>query len=99
MDEFKFKIGDLVTTRAAIAECEDGARVGQCRTPMRFVIVERRTQECPGGMQLHYMLARDGKSGLFNEIEVASIDDWKPIASLKQIIEYHLAMCAWKRPE
>ena len=76
MPEFKYQIGELVTTRQVLAEIEMAAKIGEARCPKALMIIERLTQECPGGVQLHYALSYDGSIYRVNEIEVAPLSEF-----------------------
>lgn len=73
---FKFAIGDLVLTRVGIAEAESQCRHGEACFPNLHVVIERVIQECPGGMQLKYQIARNGIQHLVLEIELAPPEDF-----------------------
>lgn len=52
---FKFEIGEIVTTKAAVASYtnlpdDEGKRY----SPQDLFIIERTLQQCPGGIQRHY---------------------------------------------
>lgn len=47
--EWKYQIGDVLTHRLYLADpVVEGAP--------RFLVLERMAQECPGGVQLHYLV-------------------------------------------
>jgi hypothetical protein len=75
MPEFKFQIGQLVTLKTALADCLKRAGLGTLSTPTSGIVVERMSQECPGGVQLHYAVARNGETLRCNEIELISFDE------------------------
>lgn len=71
-EHFKFDIGDFV--QSAFCEINEKANL---RRPedTTFQIIERIYQECPGGVQLHYLcrqmaFMQDQKVIQFNEIEL-----------------------------
>lgn len=86
---FKFEIGQIVTTRVAIAETVSAAKIGEGRHPHLYMVVSRFLDECPGGVQLHYGLARAGECKRFNEPEVAlpsEIDMVAMMGSCRKIV-------------
>lgn len=89
---FEFEIGDLVTTHAAIEEC----RMAGGRAPRVGMIVERISQECPGGFQRQYRF-RLGSSEMytFNEIEVVAVSEAAVASdSIKNISSFKLLQAA-----
>lgn len=50
---FEFEIGEIVYCKDA---CHD-----QSHVPLKAVIVGRLAEECPGGVQKHYVLSRDNR--------------------------------------
>lgn len=89
--EFKFKIGQTVFhTAAATWEAEEIAEGDRKNWPrgffseQRWFIIERMTQECPGGVQKHYVCRGVSRSGgvtkeffKFNEIELEEVKNGK----------------------
>lgn len=88
MREFKFKIGDLVYSRAGIHDCKVGMRINSTRTPIATMISERVHQECPGGVQLHYKLD-NGASHL--EESLCGVDSPEVHQFLNELSAYMLA--------
>jgi hypothetical protein len=77
MADFKFQIGQLVTTKIGVAEAIDYCRAGQFRVPIRGVVVERVAQECSGGVQLRYKLANgSGENADFLEVALADLSEF-----------------------
>lgn len=70
--EFKFKIGDLVYMKCGINDCLVGLRVNTPKMPITFMVCERVSQECPGGVQLHYKL--DQGESVLEETLVSATD-------------------------
>ena len=66
MEEHKFAIGELVTTRVELAEADLG------KSPRPYQVLEQRRQTCPGGEQLHYLLHVGDRQILFLEIELVN---------------------------
>ena len=69
-NDFKFELGDLVVHRGEAA----GFRVSHSRVrfgtkPMVLVVCERVWQECPGGVQLSYVVS--GGAVKVNILEIA----------------------------
>lgn len=81
MAEFKFKIGDLVVFKAGIADSMQSCKAGRHAQPNHFMVVQRLSQECPGGTQLSYDLPGLGR--MANEIELASPDEFDLVAATK----------------
>lgn len=75
MPEFKFNIGDLVVAKAAMADCESSFAIdGMQGTRAKvFMVCERLTQECHGGVQIKYGLS-GGAIAL--EIELAPFSEY-----------------------
>lgn len=87
--DFKFKVGDIVQHAALAswnaeiqAQNDDVQSVWAAmrNSPQRWFIVERQSQECPGGVQKHYIargVSRDSSLTKdyfkFNEIELMII--------------------------
>lgn len=73
---FKFEIGDMVCSRQAVQESLDSIHLRKIerdvssRFPLSMVIVERIEQECPGGIQRHYVCAINGQNSKHTEIEL-----------------------------
>lgn len=83
---FKFNIGDLVITKEAAANCTVSAEHGiAARHPNHLLVVQRESQECPGGTQYHYVFGGDQPRKM-NEIELmlASEFDWAGLAALQK---------------
>lgn len=74
--DFRFKVGDLVVTKVGIEECKLLCAGGEMHYPMIFMVIERHTQECPGGVQVHYTLGRPGAVNKFNDIELTLLSDF-----------------------
>lgn len=89
--EFKFNIGQVVTTVASsvrVDEDEEGNIRGR---PMLLNIVERHMSECPGGVQMYYVARGNYASDhfnnslvhftreltKFNEVELMSLEDYE----------------------
>lgn len=71
MQEQRFKIGDLVITKAGLEECHLASLAGRLRIPIVYMIVEINIQECPGGRQVFYIVGSDGERyDKFNDIEL-----------------------------
>lgn len=68
----KFKVGELVMFKSAIADCESSCRIGSFRLPSHYMVVERHEMECPGGVQYGYALRtrRDATYERINEVEL-----------------------------
>ena len=76
---FKFKIGEIVTTKLDIAEYELGLktlpvedlellrRTGRIMRPVMMFVVSRWMEECPGGVQIHYgIIHRSDQAGIMS---------------------------------
>lgn len=77
---FKFNIGDLVILKVGIEQSRLSALAGEAAMPMSFMICERQSQECPGGVQLHYVISEAGKLSRVLEQELvlsSTIDKWE----------------------
>lgn len=70
MPEFKFQIGDILCLRTALVECAANAAAGNRHYPVALQVIERRSQECPNGTQLHYAFSKGDQLALFNETEL-----------------------------
>ena len=75
--DFKFNIGDIVTTAPLIRDAELGKRISpeKVHRPAMLVILSRSLEECYGGIQRHYLCRTYVERGLreriqFNEIEL-----------------------------
>ena len=79
---FKFKIGEIVLAKTGIEECRINHHLSY---PAPMMITERRTQECPGGIQIHYLVSSGGKQFLLNEIELAKLDEFDSEAAYKEM--------------
>ncbi len=53
---FKYKIGDIVATRAGVHQMEWAKPMNDRHIPQALQILERLLQECHGGLQLHYVV-------------------------------------------
>jgi len=75
MTEFKFQIGDVVIhkTAAVSASC-----LSQTNLPKLGIVLERLTQECHGGLQLHYKcrFGIDGLCPMLCELELVLYSEW-----------------------
>lgn len=80
MYDFKFNVGDRVYIKVgyddALAKCKFGER----SLPLSFLIVERHSQECPGGVQGHYHVSNVSQKVLLNAIEIGGLWDDLDIA-------------------
>lgn len=83
---FKFEIGEIVLLKLRVAE--SSLEIG--RRPSLLTVLERHTQECPGGTQIHYTLVGGDRQDVFraNEIEVCKLSDFDFVAAEE---------AAWKR--
>lgn len=79
---FKFKIGQFVQHVGKLTHAKKGRDFGWAigAAPVRFLVVERVLQECPGGIQRHYTcraVFADGhiKDSLFQMNEVELIEE------------------------
>lgn len=72
MAEFKFQLQGHVMTKTSIAESMLHASLGRFIVPRRFMVTERVSQECPGGVQLKYIISQDGARGECLECELAN---------------------------
>lgn len=86
---FLYRIGDTLTHRASLVE-------PACRKPQRLFVVERRYQECPGGVQRHYccrLVSSDYSNAikpdfmLFNEEELCPLPPAMPESPLDVIAD------------
>lgn len=68
---FKFAIGDIVLFKIALSN----NLLDPDLRPNAFMVIERLTQECPGGVQLHYVVNAGGKLHRALECELISIAD------------------------
>ena len=80
--DFKFSIGDTVTTQASLQEWElfiaendkmtkagtIGYGYGKVAIPVLLTVLERRLQECPGGRQVHYLCRYFGPQGYIEHL-------------------------------
>ncbi len=79
---FKFSIGSFVRPSIAeLSESNETEPFSLSGSDERFTIVERRLQECPGGIQKHYVARAGSANGstaanavIFNEIELIASD-------------------------
>ena len=55
--DFKFNIGDIVTTAPLIRDAEFSKRMSpeKIQRPVMIVILSRNSKECSGGTQRHYL--------------------------------------------
>jgi len=74
---FKFEIGDVV--KLAVSANQSASWMGKTiHRELRGLIVERRLEECPGGIQRHYTIRFVRSDGEFsdntrhNEIELVA---------------------------
>lgn len=79
---FKWKVGDVVSPKFSTQEKEDEATGWlRNRNSIKLHIVERLYQECPGGVQRHYICRPIDYTGgtphvkciQFNEIELTDL--------------------------
>lgn len=80
MDDFKFKIGDTVTTVNIVAEL---AMHGH-GLPRLYSVIGRHYEECYGGIQRHYSLQSHDGSVKVTEPCVLASNDQKVIAIAEQ---------------
>lgn len=66
--EFKFEIGDVVTTKAMLFLCD--------KTCQAFAISERYVQQCEGGIQLHYRLRAVEPPSGFDSHRPSQVTHW-----------------------
>ena len=71
---FKFAIGDLVYTKGAVAHSMSMARIGEVSSPIELIVCERIRQECPGGVQLKYLVG--DQHWQFLEEELCPVSDF-----------------------
>ena len=55
MPEFKYAIGDLLCVRGQVKNLCTAPHRSLVESPALFHVMERITQECPGGTQLKYL--------------------------------------------
>lgn len=85
MTGFKFKIGQTVQHAAAVEweideQKKDNFDWPSRNTEQRWFIIERIAQECPGGVQRHYVCRGVSRNGSvtkelhkFNEVELSEL--------------------------
>jgi hypothetical protein len=73
--EFKYQVGDRIFMKTAVDDSLMWSRSGILRLPKSFMILERRSQECPGGVQLHYKLSDIEPRQSVLEIEIGGLFD------------------------
>ena len=78
MNEFRFALGDMVMSKAAIADAFSNIHTGHPSLPSRMMVVERILQECPGGAQRHYGCSNGGDPLRFLEIQIVPAADFDP---------------------
>lgn len=83
--DFKFKIGDIVYMRHSMADAFSHADFGDGRFPRSLIILERIAQECPGGIQRHYLVADDAGGIRCNEIMLANPEEFDVIEWMKRL--------------
>ncbi len=76
MPYFRFKLGDLVVFKTAIASSLMKCRAAWLALPEVGMIVERLSQECPGGLQLKYVVSINKEVGTVFEIELMSYAEY-----------------------
>lgn len=76
--EFKYDIGEVVLTKAGVEDARVAARSGARGVrPLCFTVKERLVQQCPGGVQLLYMLGYPAETGKpFLEHELVPLADY-----------------------
>ena len=84
--DFKFSIGDIVTTKESLLQYEYLTALDKEKEfqmlfnkpymPISLFVLTRRLEECPGGTQLHYLCRYFISQGYiehwFNEIELVN---------------------------
>lgn len=83
--DFKFKIGDMAYMKHSMADALSHADFGDGRFPRSLIILERFTQECPGGIQRHYLVAYDDGQIRCNEIMLANPEEFDAIEWMKRL--------------
>ena len=87
---FKFKIGDRVTSLAVVTQIEGGVYELELKAnpdkpgyPISQIVLQRRWEECPGGVQLSYMCSfpfrGDKGAAWYSEIELAAFPTGKAL--------------------
>lgn len=84
---FKFNIGDMVTVRQAIESAKTEAKVGRHDRLLPMIVTERIMQECPGGVQRHYVISGETGQRRVNEIEVVPFSEYDPVATFDTAAE------------
>lgn len=85
VNDFRFKVGDLVILKVSIADCELWAKIGETRVPIVFVVTERVSQECYAGVQHNYLLGYADKKLNANDVEIHGLMadfDFAPIRAI-----------------
>lgn len=86
MPEFKFQIGELVYSKAALADCELFMDLGELQLPKAAMVIEQLTQTCPGGTQLRYSVALGGQVSNAHEIELLAASEFdKPAFCMRWV--------------
>lgn len=74
--EAKFKLGQTVYLRQALADADTHARVGLLCLPKSFLIYGMWKEECHGGIQHHYVIRLGDKPTRMNESELVDPSEW-----------------------
>src|SRR5438128_2436856 len=103
MSDFKFKIGQTVTHAAFPVHVQLERATWMDGKPMRFFIVSRLFEECPGGSQRHYdcrLILNDGQGfapnlARLNEVELAELSTVEPsdknnYALIRSLVEHYV---------
>jgi hypothetical protein len=83
-EHFRFKVGEFVQSSFVSVQRDKLKRSSSDILRDTFQIVERLYQECPGGVQLHYLVRPIGFLGgdrnyvRYNEIELAPLEQESP---------------------
>lgn len=67
---FHFNIGDMVIQRVGMEESMLAGRMGHITSPTVFLVTGRYYDECPGGIQKHYAISRNGQASKVHEMEL-----------------------------
>ena len=82
--DFNFEIGDRVYVKVAVDDVLLALKMGERTLPNTFLVTKRVYDECPGGVQRHYEISRDGRAFMVHEIEIMHSDalDLQPVIDL-----------------
>lgn len=84
--DFKFSIGEMVYLKTVLDEIMVRADLGDEQYPKSAMVLERILQECPGGVQRHYTIGREGQQFRFMEIELTKLNEFYVTTWIDRII-------------